>query len=297
MKLWNLIFSRLGVVFMRLIAPLPLPIIRAMGKALGRLVHLLAVSRKRVVRTNLLLCFPEHSTQYLYGLERDIFIFFAQTWLDRSWLWHGSAEQRSRRLQFAGDVASFADQQSPCVLFAPHFMGLDAGWTALNSQLASKRVLTTIYAEQKNAVVNAWIEQGRRAHGQARLFARREGLREIAQSIKRGEPLYLLPDMDLGAAHSVFVPFFGVNTATVPSLHRFAKLGAAQVRSVQTVLTTEGYRIEISPSWVNFPSEDMHADTARMNRELQALIMHAPAQYYWVHKRFKTRPEDEPSVY
>jgi Kdo2-lipid IVA lauroyltransferase/acyltransferase len=289
--------SRIGVVFMRLIAPLPLPVIRAMGWLLGWLMYALVVPRKHIVRKNLLLCFSEQSAQELKRLEPKIFICFAQTWLDRSWLWHGSAAQRSSRLQLAGDVASFAKSHSPCVLFAPHFMGLDAGWTTLNSQLEPARILTTIYAEQKNAVVNTWIEQGRREHGSARLFARREGMREIAQSLKRGEPLYLLPDMDLGAAHSVFVPFFGVNTATVPSLHRFAKLGAAQVRSVQTLLTPQGYRVDLSTPWANFPSEDMLADTARMNSELEAMIRSAPAQYYWVHKRFKTRPEGEASLY
>jgi Kdo2-lipid IVA lauroyltransferase/acyltransferase len=297
MKHLGLMASRLGVLFMRLIAPLPLPMVRAMGWVLGWLVYALVWPRRRIVRKNLLLCFSEHSAQYLRGLEPNIFIFFAQTWLDRSWLWHGSDQQRSQRLQLTGDVASFAQNPTPCVLFAPHFMGLDAGWTALNSQLNPTRILTTIYAEQKNAVVNAWIEQGRRAQGQARLFARREGLREIAQSIKRAEPLYLLPDMDLGAAHSLFVPFFGVNTATVPSLHRFAKLGSAQVRSIQTLLTPQGYRIDISPPWPDFPSDDMHADTARMNRELETMIAQAPAQYYWVHKRFKTRPTGEASVY
>jgi Kdo2-lipid IVA lauroyltransferase/acyltransferase len=289
--------SHIGVLFMRLIAPLPLPVVRAMGWLLGWLAYALAKPRRRIVRKNLALCFPEQTTQQVRGLEPKIFIYFAQAWLDRSWLWHGSEAQLKARLQLTGDAQALAQSSHACVLFAPHFMGLDAGWTALNSQLAPQRRFNTIYTRQRNPITNAWIVQGRRKQGDAHLFSRSEGVREIAQSLKRGEPLYLLPDMDLGASHSVFVPFFKINTATVPSLSRFTKLGGAQVRSVQTLLTPEGYRITISPVWADFPSSDLLADTARMNRELEALILQAPEQYYWVHKRFKTRPPGEASLY
>lgn len=291
------IFSQGGVLFMRLIAPLPLPMVRALGWLLGWLAYAVAVPRRRIVRKNLLLCFPEHSAQEMDRLEVKIFIYFAQAWLDRSWLWHGSKAQLEARLQLTGDAPSLAQSSDACVLFAPHFMGLDAGWTALNSQLQTQRRFNTIYTRQRNPITNHWIIEGRRKHGDAHLFTRNEGVREIAHSLKRGEPLYLLPDMDLGASHSVFVPFFKVTTATVPSLSRFAKLGAAQVRSVQTLITPQGYRVTISPPWANYPSTDLLADTARMNQELEALILDAPEQYYWVHKRFKTRPPGEVSLY
>jgi Kdo2-lipid IVA lauroyltransferase/acyltransferase len=293
----GLLPSRAGVLFMRLIAALPLPLIRAMGWGLGWLLYALAHSRRHVVRTNLTLCFSERSTQEIRRLEPKIFIFFAQSWLDRSWLWHGSENQRAKRLQLTGATNDLAASGIPTVLFAPHFMGLDAGWTALNTQLVPQRNFSTIYAAQTNAVVDAWILQGRQQSPLARLFSRREGVREIAASLKSGVPLYLLPDMDLGAANSLFVPFFGVTTATVPSLSRFAKLGGAQVRSVQALLTPQGYTIHISKPWSNYPTRDLYADTARMNSELQAMINQAPAQYYWVHKRFKTRPPGEASVY
>lgn len=289
--------SRAGVLFMRLIAPLPLPLIRGMGWLFGWLLYGLAYSRRHVVHTNLTLCFSEHSAQEIRGLMPKIFIYFAQSWLDRSWLWHGSPALRAKRLQLTGAAPDLASSSTPTVLFAPHFMGLDAGWSALNTQLAPTRSFSTIYAAQSNAIVDAWILQGRQQPSQARLFSRSEGVREIAASLKAGVPLYLLPDMDLGAAHSVFVPFFGVRAATVPSLPRFAKLGGAQVRSVLSMLTPQGYSIHISAPWRDYPSGDLTADTARMNRELQTMIEQSPAQYYWVHKRFKTRPPGEASVY
>ncbi|NJS36362.1 MAG: lipid A biosynthesis acyltransferase [Brachymonas sp.] len=254
-------------------------------------------SRRKIVQRNLSLCFSEHSAQEIRRLERNIFIFFAQSWLDRSWLWHGSHKQLKQRLQLSDEATALAQSSEPTVLFAPHFMGLDAGWTALNSQLAPSRAFSTIYAPQNDATVDAWILQGRQQHGTVRLFSRQEGVREIASSLKSGVPLYLLPDMDMGSAQSEFVPFFGVNTCTVTSLPRFARLAGAQVRSVQTLLTPSGYRIEISKPWSHYPGRDVRVDTARMNTELEQLVKRAPDQYYWVHKRFKTRPPGEPSLY
>ena len=113
----------------------------------------------------------------------------------------------------------------------------------------------------------------------------------------KGQPLYLLPDMDFGPDDSVFVPFYGLPTATVPSLTRFARLGRAKVVPLVPRLTPWGYEVEVLASWTNFPSEDVAADTAFMNARLQGYIDTMPAQYYWVHKRFKSRPEGDPSIY
>jgi KDO2-lipid IV(A) lauroyltransferase len=115
--------------------------------------------------------------------------------------------------------------------------------------------------------------------------------------LRQGEKLYLLPDMDFGAAESVFVDFFGVPAATLPSLSRFARLGRAKVLTAVTRMTRRGYRVEVSGSWDNYPSDEVLLDTQRMNEELQSLVLSMPEQYYWVHKRFKTRPPGSDPVY
>jgi KDO2-lipid IV(A) lauroyltransferase len=103
--------------------------------------------------------------------------------------------------------------------------------------------------------------------------------------------------MNFGPSESIFVPFYGVSAATVPSLSRFATLGKARVVPVVTRLTDEGYEVEIQPAWSDFPTQDVQADTALMNARLQDWINTMPSQYYWVHKRFKTRPEGHADVY
>jgi Kdo2-lipid IVA lauroyltransferase/acyltransferase len=288
------ILSYGGVLFMRLIAPLPLPWVRGMGWLLGQLLYLLIWPRRKIVRMNLTLCFPEMPPEKRQALERQVFVRFAQAWLDRSWLWHGSREQLAKRLKVTGDVQALREEPR-LVLFSPHFVGLDAGGVAITKE--QLRPLCSIYSSQRNPVVDEWILQGRLRFGGLRLFARMEGVREIAASVEAGEALYLLPDMDFGTHGAEFVPFFGVNAATVTSLSRFARLCKAKVITLSNRMTAEGYEVNFSSPWSDFPNRDARADTERMNRELQALVLQAPDQYYWVHKRFKTRPPGEPSVY
>jgi len=95
----------------------------------------------------------------------------------------------------------------------------------------------------------------------------------------------------------MFVPFYGVSAATVPSLSRFARLGRAKVVPVLTCLTAKGYEVQVLPAWADFPTDDLEADTAMMNVRLQSYIDAMPDQYYWVHKRFKDRPPGEADVY
>ncbi|QDL55801.1 lipid A biosynthesis acyltransferase [Rhodoferax aquaticus] len=273
---------------------LPLPVLRCLGVLLGLGLYVGVGSRRRVVRTNMSLCFP-HWTSWeirLYSLRT--FVGFAQAWLDRGWLWTASPELLRRRLKLVGACHEL-DGQEPTVLFAPHFFGLDAAWTALT--LGVPRRFTTIYTDQQNKTSDAWILRGRRRFGSPNVLGRVDGVKPVLASLKRSEPLYLLPDMNFGPEESLFVPFYGVPAATVPSLSRFAKLGRAKVVPVIARMTAQGYSIELLPAWRDFPTADLRADTATMNLRLQGYIDAMPAQYYWVHKRFKDRPDGEAGPY
>ena len=199
-----------------------------------------------------------------------------------------------RRLSLAGAVIELQGRE-PVVIFAPHFVGLDAGWTALTQQLP--RHFTTIYTNQTNKVLDAWILAGRQRFGSAQLFGRVQGVKTIVAALRAGDPLYLLPDMNFGVEDSVFVPFYGVPAATVPSLSRFARLGRAKVVPVISRMTPQGYEVQVMPAWPGFGSDDAASDTARMNQYLQTYIDTMPDQYFWVHKRFKDRPVGVPPVY
>jgi Kdo2-lipid IVA lauroyltransferase/acyltransferase len=286
--------NRVGLSFMRALAVLPLPWLRALGWLLGQGLHTVAARRRRIARTNWALCFPSASERETRRAVRRHFVLFAQAWLDRSWLWEGRAEMVARRLSLTGDLQALAGTL-PTVLFAPHFVGMDAGWTALTVHLP--RRCCGLYAAQLNPDVDRWMSQGRQRFGDPHIVAMRNGLKPLVAALRGGEPLYLLPDMDYGSRDSVFVPFFGVPAATIASLSRFARLADAQVVPVVSRLTPQGYEVTVLPAWADFPTRDALADTALMNRRLEGYIATMPEQYYWVHKRFKTRPPGEPGLY
>jgi KDO2-lipid IV(A) lauroyltransferase len=206
-------------------------------------------------------------------------------------------EKVQSRFQWVGSDEAFAqlNVDGPRIVFAPHFVGLDAGGLALT--LRAPKSVAFIFVPQRNKLIDQWVNQGRQRFGNVKPYYRHEGVKQIMSGLRHGEVLHLSPDMDFGPDESLFVPFMGVNAATVPSLSRFARLGRAPVFSLVTRMTTQGYEMSLSNVWKDFPTEDVAADTLRMNLELEAAVRRSPAQYYWVHKRFKTRPEGEASVY
>jgi KDO2-lipid IV(A) lauroyltransferase len=286
--------NRLGVAFMRVLAALPLSWVRGLGWLLGHALHLVAVRRRRIARINWALCFPENSVDERDRAVRRHFVYFAQAWLDRSWLWEAPLATVRQRLKLTGDVQALAGNE-PTVIFAPHFVGMDAGWIGLTAHL--ERRFCGLYAEQLNADVDRWMAQGRQRFGNPHVVGKRQGIKPLVAAMRQGLPLYLLPDMDHGMRDAAFVPFFGVQTATLMSLSRLARLGRACVVPVVSRLTHEGYEVRVMSPWPDYPTADAEADTAVMNRYLEAYIREAPEQYYWVHKRFKTRPGNERSFY
>ncbi len=287
----------LFVGLMRLLSHMPLRGIRVLGHFLGWLLWAKLKGRKHIVQTNLRLCFPEKPIEEIKQLTRAHFVQFAQSLLDRAWLWHAPLSVVESRLKWLGTPAAFSQlaADTPKIILAPHFVGLDAGGLALT--LKASKPVAFIFVPQHNKVMDAWVNEGRQRTGNVKPYFRHEGVKQIMSGLRQGEMLHLSPDMDFGPDESLFVPFMGVTAATVPSLSRFARLGRAQVLTLVTRMTPQGYEMTLHEAWDNFPTVNLFDDTLRMNAELAEHIRATPSQYYWVHKRFKTRPEGEASVY
>jgi KDO2-lipid IV(A) lauroyltransferase len=184
---------------------------------------------------------------------------------------------------------------SPVILVAPHFVGLDAAYTRLGCEIE----IAGLYAHQKNPVYDRLLLRGRTRFGLSEAIPRQDGVRAVIASIRSGRPFYYAPDLDFGRKDAVFVPFFGVTAATITGVSRLARLTGAKVLPCVSHMLPGGggYVVTILPPWENFPTEDVTADTRRVNAFIEEQAMAMPEQYYWVHKRFKTRPEGEPSFY
>ncbi|MFN4326788.1 MAG: lysophospholipid acyltransferase family protein [Azonexus sp.] len=281
------------VGFLWLLHWLPLPVLRALGAGLGRLLYALGRERRKVALTNLRLCFPEKTEAEREAIARRHFVVFAQAVLDRTLGWWASRERLQRIIRIHG-VAHLTDPAGrPVILLTPHFVGLDAGGTVVSMHVVG----CSVFSMQKNPVLNKLLYDGRMRFNRAVLLSRQDGMRKIVKAMKEGHPFYYLPDMDFGPRESIFVPFFGVQAATIPALSRLVRLTGARVVPVICRLVPDGYEIEVMPAWEDFPGDSVEADTARMNRFIESQVLRMPEQYFWLHKRFKTRPPGEQRFY
>lgn len=261
---------------------------------LAVLLFALARERRMVALTNLSLCFPDSSMVQRIRLALAHIYFYLRTFLDRAWLWSGDEKVVRDRVRIENPEALVnLDGGRPTIFLAPHFLGLDAAW----SRLCLEIDMVTMYSNQKNPVLNSLILQGRSKFGDQLLLSRQQGVRPLLAAMKKGRPLYYLPDMDFGERDSVFVNFFGVKAATVTAVARLSKLLQAQVVPVTTKYSNGRYSIHIHEPLPNFPLDDDTDSTQVMNHYIESWVKDNIAQYLWLHKRFKTRPAGESRIY
>jgi KDO2-lipid IV(A) lauroyltransferase len=290
-------FTRLFLIFMWLLHWLPLPMQAAFGWMLGHVLYVIVAPRRRVVMINLRLCFPELGETQRKHLARQNFVAVTRSMLERGVIWWASEARIRRLVELHGVemVRAAHAQGRGVVMLVPHFVGLDMA----GSRMAMEMDCVSMYAAQLNKLLEEMLLRGRTRFGSQVLLSRQEGIRGAVRAIKQGRPFYYLPDLDYGPKESIFAPFFGIPTATIPGLPRIARLGNAVVIPLVVRMKSwgRGYVGEFSTPWADFPGDEVALDTARMNAWIESEVRKSPAQYYWVHKRFKTRPPGEPKLY
>jgi KDO2-lipid IV(A) lauroyltransferase len=289
--------SRLLLALLWLLHWLPLPMQAALGRGFGRLLHALARSRRAIARRNVELCLPELPQQGREALVREHFQWLARSILERGLLWYASTKRLSRLIRVEGDVALAERSDRPVMWLVPHFMALDVAGAA--TQIFQRQQVASIYQEQSDPVMDRAIRRGRLRFNQGEVFPRSDKALPLIRAIRKGWAFFNLPDMDFGERDAAFVPFFGVPAATLLAPSRMARALGMVVQPVvgEMLPGGQGYRVRFLDPWTDFPTDDALADTARMNRWIESEIRRNPAQYLWVHKRFKTRPSGEPSLY
>jgi lipid A biosynthesis lauroyl/palmitoleoyl acyltransferase len=286
--------SWLWLLFLRFTALLPLAWSRALGAGLGLLMMVTNEKRRKIARINLELCFPNLSLREREHLLRRHFIVNGQSYFDLAYLaW--ASERRILRKSHIRGLEHYHDLRGRnVILLVPHCVGVNFG----GAVMARERAMFSMIKLQRNPVVNWLLNRGRMRFG-CFLFSRTQGLRPVVRALKQGLVFMYSPDEDFGDRQSVFVPFFGVPTATLTTLGRLAHMTNALVVPCFTRLLPggRGYEVILKPPLKDFPNGDRRRDAARMNEALEEGLRPMPEQYLWTFKLFKTRPGGSPSPY
>ncbi|NTV94696.1 MAG: lipid A biosynthesis acyltransferase [Thiobacillus sp.] len=281
--------SRLGLAILRLLhAVLPHAGLVRLGEWLGALLHAVARERRQVVLTNLRLCFPEMAEAERTALCRANFRALGRATLLETVSWWGDRAEVERLTRFEGLENVRPHLGKPLIWLAPHFVGLNIGGVRVTAEFAP---IVSLYSRIKNPHVDRLMLHARTRFGDSEMYSRRDGIKPVIRAIKKGRPFYYLPDMDFGRKDAIFVPFFGVPAATITGLSRLARATGAVVVPCITRWQDGHFVTRFHPAWQDFPSEDVEADTRRMNAFIEDRIREMPEQYFWPHMRFKTRPE------
>lgn len=280
----------------RLLGLLPFRLLWALGMGIGYLGFLLAGSRRRVALRNLEICFPRLHDSEHRRLAALHFGYLGVAAMTQGLVWGASRRRLSRIVRFRNleHFLTLCRNGRNLIVMVPHFVGLELAAVAFTGLVHPGMFM---YQKIRNPVIDAQMRRSRMRFGSASI-ERHDDLRGLVREIRKGIPFYYLPDQDPGR-RGIFVPFCGIATSTIPMLSRFARLGDALVVSAYARYLPWGQGLELifDPPLEPFPTDDQEADTALMNRAIEARLRTMPEQYFWVHRRFKTRPPGELPIY
>lgn len=288
---------RCAVAMLWVLSWLPLGVQAAIGRAAGRLMHAFARRRRRIAEVNVGLCFANLSAQQRRAIVGEHFEWLSRSLIERGLLWFASEERLKRLIRVEGDVGLAERSQRPVMWLVPHFVGLEVAGAAV--QLFQTRTAIDIYQRQGNPYFDRVLKAGRLRFGRAEAYSRRTPIRRWMKRLREGCAFFNMPDQDFGLKDAEFVPFFGVPAATLTAPSKIARLLDMTVQPVVVRMLPggQGWQVRFLPPWTDWPSDDPVADAARMNAFVESEIRQQPAQYLWVHRRFKTRPPGQPTPY
>ncbi len=286
----------LGLGVLRLLALLPWGWQLRLGRGIGRLMHRLAGSRRRIAETNVRLCFPELSEAERQRLVKRSFEATGISLFEAGLAWWGSDRtlRALYRIEGIEHLAQAREAGKGTILLGGHYTTLEISGRLLSFHSPD---VQPIYKRAHNPLFDAVMGACRRRHCDDVLS--NTDMRGILRALRKNKIVWIAPDQDFGRERAVFAPFMGVTTATLTSVARLARLSGAPVLPFysERLPGTEGFVVRIEPPLQPFPSEDDVADASRINEAIAAQVRACPEQYLWIHKRFKTRPVGEPDPY
>ena len=280
---------------LRLASLLPYRAAMFIGRLIGRLIFLMAGSRKRIVDINLARCFPEKS-----GTERDRIKSLCDQNIGASliemamcWWWHPQRLKSIVEIEGREHLDAALNNNRGVILLTGHFTSLEIGARLL----ALFMPVQVMYRTQRNELFDSYLFTRRSSYFVNTIS--RKDTRQLLKGIRRKIPTWYAPDQDFRRERNVFAPFMGIATATITASSRLAQSSGAVMLPYYPERKKDGsgYVLHIDAPLENFPSDDEFEDASAINRSIEKYVRLFPDNYMWIHPRFKTRPPDEAPFY
>ncbi len=279
--------------FMKLGAKLPFSLQVLIGKSISKPLYLLARQFRKNATINITRCFPDKSPLQIKTLVKQNFEAIGIALFETANAYFGkpSKIQKLATIHNEHYLTDALGKKQNIILLAGHFMPLMLGGRVL----LLKYKIINIYRPQNNLLFDQIMCQNFTDNGANMIQTK--NTRAIVKAIKSGIPVWYAPDQDLGKKHSIFAPFFNIQTATTTATARLAKIPNTVVIPYSFIRTNDGYQMNFQPPLNDYPGDSAKENAKRTNQILQNQILKTPEQYLWIHKRFKTRPKGEKSFY
>ncbi|MDC1066199.1 lipid A biosynthesis acyltransferase [Candidatus Pseudothioglobus singularis] len=281
------------ILFMRIGVFIPFKAQVVAGKAIGRMMYPFMHKLRSTAYSNISHCFPEKKQPQVERLVKRHFEAIGVSFFETANAYYGT-DNKIKKLLNIKNEHFFKDalkEEGGIILLCSHFMPLMLGSRAL----LIKHTIANIYRPQNNTLFDSAMVKGYKKNGA--VMIKSTDTRSIIKAINNSLPIWYAPDQDLGKNNSVFAPFFGIQTATASATARLAKNNNTRVIPYSFIRTSNGYLMSFEKPISNYPSNDPIHDATVINQILEKQINHSPEQYLWIHRRFKTRPNDEKNFY
>ena len=285
--------TRILILFMRIGVFIPFNFQVLIGKTIGKLLYPFMHKLRSTAYSNISHCFPDKKQNQVNLLVKRHFEAIGVSFFETANAYYGS-DKKIRKLLTITNENFFHDalkEEGGIILLCSHFMPLMLGSRAL----LINHTIANIYRPQNNKLFDRIMVKGYKKNGA--VMIKSTDTRSIIKAINNSLPIWYAPDQDLVKNNSVFAPFFGIQTATASATARLAKNNNTRVIPYSFIRTKKGYIMSFEKPIANYPSNDPIQDATIVNQILEKQIVKSPEQYLWIHRRFKTRPNDEKNFY
>ena len=263
------------------------------GKTIGKLLYPFMHKLRSTAYSNISHCFPDKKQNQVNLLVKRHFEAIGVSFFETANAYYGSDKKIKKLLRITNEnfFQDALKEEGGIILLCSHFMPLMLGSRAL----LINHTIANIYRPQNNKLFDRIMVKGYKKNGA--VMIKSTDTRSIIKAINNSLPIWYAPDQDLGKNNSVFAPFFGIQTATASATARLAKNNNTRVIPYSFIRTKKGYTMSFEKPIANYPSNDPIQDATIVNQILEKQIVKSPEQYLWIHRRFKTRPNDEKNFY